>query len=497
MVDSYILEPEKKISVLKETDILVIGGSQSGVAAAICAKRANPAAKVLLIEQAGYLGGQAVGGLVVHWEFREYTNNNGQVLARGIGKEMISRIVAKGHSDPLYAEWLEGQGPPFKDVQDKRAHGDIPLDVNDIKLVLIEMCDEAGVDVLLHAKAAGVLPPDASTGKPATRGVFVETINGRYAIKARIVVDCTANADVAWWVGGESAVILPEKQVMGMQAYVWIENVDLERFVKEGLWKESGFQVLYPSDKQQMLDHVHQGKTIIARGFVNAIDEAYENEPTLHDIYEKTGAVPQIYFWLKTVKTRRIEIDGKAKYMGTFAIEGPLFMWKQIDPLLVTRAELNQVIAAHVQAKMHRYIPGWEHSCLDRTVDRIGFRETRIPIGLYALTKTDVLGHATFDDAIGRGSGHDIGRGNFAAEFGYDIPYRVLVPKNIDGLLCGARSVSVEGDRDDEQLTALNAHRGISACIVVSQASGVAAALCVKHNVEPRNLDVHALQNEL
>ena len=68
----------------------------------------------------------------------------------------------------------------------------------------------------------------------------------------------------------------------------------------------------------------------------------------------------------------------------------------------------------------------------------------------------------------------EFGRGNFEAEYGYDIPYRCLVPANIDGLLFGARCISVEDDGADESLTALNAHRGITATIVVSQASGVA-----------------------
>lgn len=490
-----ITEPARDLPVLRDIDILVIGGSQSGVAAAVCARRANPDAKVLLVEQNGYLGGQAVGGLVVHWEFREFTNNKGQVIARGIGKELITRIVKKGHSDPLYTEWMEGRGPPFTGVPDGRAHGDTPLDVNDIKLVLIEACEEAGVEVLLHARVAGPLPLDTSTGHPASRGAFIETINGRFAVKAKIVIDCSAFADMAWWIGRKNAVTVPMHQVMAMQAYAWIDNVDIETFVKEGIHKGSGFQVLYPKDRQQMLDHVHQGKTIIVRGFADTIDEAYEAEPGLYDAFEATGAIPQIYFWLKTVRTRRVKCNGTTKYIGTFAIEGPSFRWSQVDPFLVSKAEMNQVKAVHVQAKMHRYLPGWQDACLDRTVDRIGFRQTRIPIGLYALTGEDVTSHARFEDVIGRGSGHDIGRGNVNAEYGYDIPYRVLVPKAIDGLLFGARTASVESQ--DEMLIALNAHRGISTGMIVSQAAGVAAALCVKHGVEPRALDVKMLQAAL
>ncbi|MFX0103630.1 MAG: FAD-dependent oxidoreductase [Candidatus Hodarchaeota archaeon] len=496
MNDEMITEPERKIPVVRNVDIVVIGGSQSGVAAAVSAKRTNKDLKVLVVEETGYLGGQSVGGLVVHYEFREYTNNKGQVIAKGIGKEMIERIVKKGHSDPLYTEWLEGKGPPFKGVDDERAHGDIPLDVNDIELVLIEMCEEAGVEVLLHSKAVSPLPLETSTGFPASRGVIVETSGGRMAIKSKMVIDCSANALMAWWIGGENAVLIPESQAMSMQAYVWIENVDLEQFV-EGAWEQKAFQVLYPRTKEQMIEHVHQGKTIITRGWADVIDEALENEPELAEAYEKTGAIPQIYFWLKTVKTRKIEVGGKVKYIGTFAIEGPQFFNSQIDPFIITQAEIGQKKAAHIQARMHRYLPGWQESFLDRTVSKIGFRQTRIPVGLYALTAADVRKHARFDDVIGRHTGHDIGRDNPEAEFGYDIPYRCLVPAEIDGLLSGARAVSVEGDENDKRLTALNAHRGISSTIIVSQACGTAAALCIEQGIEPRDLDVKKLQDKL
>ncbi len=52
-----IVEPCRKTLILREVDVLVIGGCQSGVAAAVCARRVNPATKVLLVEQHGYLGG--------------------------------------------------------------------------------------------------------------------------------------------------------------------------------------------------------------------------------------------------------------------------------------------------------------------------------------------------------------------------------------------------------------------------------------------------------
>ncbi|MHA1681337.1 MAG: FAD-dependent oxidoreductase [Promethearchaeota archaeon] len=503
MAVKFITQPARRVEILRRVDVLVIGGSQSGVAAAVCARRANPGASVLLVEQNGFLGGQSVGGLVIHYEFREHTNNRGQVLAKGISKEIISRVVDKGHSDPLFKEWLEGKGPPFEGVPDGRAHGDVPLNDNDIKLVLVEMCEEAGVEVLLHTRAVDasdeVYSPAMTTTPPGSlpeRVIFIETINGRYAVLSKMVVDCSGNADVAFWLGGPGAAIIPTRQVMSMQAYVWIEGVDLEEFVN-AVWERKGWHVLYPDNKEQMMEHVRQGKVIITRGWMDIIDKAFEAEPNLIDAYDETGAVPQMYFWLKTVKTRKVEVGGRIKYLGTFAIEGPQFLDNQMDPFTVSRAELNQVKGAHIQARMHTYIPGWQHSKLDRTVSRIGFRQTRIPLGLYKLTKEDVLTHARFDDVVGRGSGHDIGRGKEDAEYGYDIPYRILVPEKIDGLLFGARCVSVEDDGADQMLTALNAHRGITTCMIVSQASGVAAALCLKLGVQPRDLDVKVLQDEL
>ncbi|MBN2150086.1 MAG: FAD-dependent oxidoreductase, partial [Candidatus Lokiarchaeota archaeon] len=478
MVVDFIEEPARRVPVLREVDVLVVGGSQSGVAAAVSAKRANKDAAVMLVEQNGFLGGQAVSCMVVHWEFREFTNNAGQVISRGIGKEMIRRIVGKGHSDPLFKDWLDGKGPPFKDVPDGRASNDVPLELEDIKLVLVEMCEEAGVEVLLHARAVGVLPPGASTGKPAPRGVFVETIDGRYAIKARIVVDCTAFADVAHWMG-EAHV--PGVQAIAMQAYAWIGGVDLEAFVNDGVFGNCGGSPLYPDNKQQMLDHVHQGRVIRSKGFTPVIDQACESEPGLCEEYDKSGAVPQMSFYVKSVRTRKVGCAGKAKYIGTFAIEGPTFRWSQVDPLVVSKAELAQLKAVAALARMHAYLPGWRASFIDRTVSAIGLRQTRIPNGMYKLTNADITEHRRFDDVIGRHTGHDVGRRTPGGEYGYDIPYRCLYAANVDGLLFGSRCVSVESEDADPHLTALTAHRGISSTLVVSQAAGVAAALCVRH----------------
>ena len=156
----------------------------------------------MLIEQFGYLGGQSIGTMVIHYEQREYTNNKGQVITRGIGKEIIQRCVAKGHSDPLYQEWLDGKGPPYQGVQDARAVGDIPLNLEDLKVVFQEMCDEASIQVKLYTKLVDIIKDDgdgASFPKP-THAVIAD-MSGLSAISAKIFVDCSANNDVAFFIG--------------------------------------------------------------------------------------------------------------------------------------------------------------------------------------------------------------------------------------------------------------------------------------------------------
>ena len=71
----------------KDHDIIVVGGSPSGVAAAICAAREG--ASVLLVERNCFLGGQSVATMVVQWEKRAFINHLGAVATRGIAKEMV------------------------------------------------------------------------------------------------------------------------------------------------------------------------------------------------------------------------------------------------------------------------------------------------------------------------------------------------------------------------------------------------------------------------
>jgi hypothetical protein len=121
-------------------------------------------------------------------------------------------------------------------------------------------------------------------------------------------------------------------------------------------------------------------------------------------------------------------------------------------------------------------MPGFENAYLIDTASQIGVRETRKVVGEYTLTREDVTGRKHFQDAI--------------ASSVFDIPYRCLVPKNINGLLVAGRCISVSHEAHGNI-------RNIPPCLATGQAAGVAAAISVQTGVSPRNINITALQKAL
>ncbi len=72
----------------------------------------------------------------------------------------------------------------------------------------------------------------------------------------------------------------------------------------------------------------------------------------------------------------------------------------------------------------------------------------------------------------------------------YCIPYRIMVPQAVDGLLVAGRCVSATHE-------ALGAIRVMPCAFAMGQAAGASAALSAKAGVQPRNVNVRELQTTL
>lgn len=115
---------------------------------------------------------------------------------------------------------------------------------------------------------------------------------------------------------------------------------------------------------------------------------------------------------------------------------------------------------------------------------QLGVRHTRRLVGISRIARADWDKVAIARDEIGVSP-------SVSARFPVmSVPYGVLVPRKLDGLLACGRHISCDA----------NSHgfmREIPQCWLTGQAAGVAAALAANAKVEPRAIDVAGLQKIL
>ena len=175
--DGKVIEPRRELAILDTTDVLVVGGGPAGVVAAIAAKRAG--VKVTLVERYGHLGGLWTGGLVLL--VLGHIVQGGKQVCQGIGEEILQRL-----------DKLDGA------IIDRRPGVNPTVDAEAVKYVMVEMIEEAGVNIFLHCWGV-----EAIVNGDAVQGVVFESKSGRQAILAKVVVDATGDGDIFASAGAE------------------------------------------------------------------------------------------------------------------------------------------------------------------------------------------------------------------------------------------------------------------------------------------------------
>lgn len=178
-----VVQPRREIPVLRETDVLVVGGGTAGVVAALAAARAG--VSVTLVERYGCFGGLWTAGLVlIVLSTHVRSGGKHQKMVHGIGDEMLARIAAMPHGAINY-----GADSPK----------DATTDPEVTKYVMASMLREAGVNILLNSWVT-----NAVMDGNVIRGVLFESKSGCLAVKAKQVVDSTGDGDVFDAAGAES-----------------------------------------------------------------------------------------------------------------------------------------------------------------------------------------------------------------------------------------------------------------------------------------------------
>lgn len=194
---------------------------------------------------------------------------------------------------------------------------------------------------------------------------------------------------------------------------------------------------------------------------------------------------------------------GSARPEGTFACDfgtNAVVWGPGVGP--INGVDADELSQAEVDARLRVYEdfarkqaehPELADARLAETPPLLGVRQTRFVEGEYKLTAEDALTGRRFDDAVAISSCaiiHYYGYRRYLEHEGYDIPYRCLVPKEVDGLLAAGRCISSEQQPYES-------HRAMAPIMAIGQAAGTAAALCCRSAACPRSLSVQLLQDEL
>jgi hypothetical protein len=149
---------------------------------------------------------------------------------------------------------------------------------------------------------------------------------------------------------------------------------------------------------------------------------------------------------------------------------------------------------------LRKYVAGYENCNVKFSADTMGVRESRRVMGEYVLSVEDLRVGRRFEDVIVHKANFTVdihnpdggGQAEGLAEVvhPYDIPYRCLVPKNVENLLVTGRCISATHE-------AMASFRIMSVCMALGEAAGIAASIAAEQDVTPRQLDVKLVQDAL
>ena len=266
----HIEEKARTIPVIHDCDVCVLGGSCTGVFAAV--RAAQSGSKVALVEKQNAFGGAATSGLVAIWH-RLKDRDFKRTIIGGLTQSMIDRLTAIGACD------------------DKGWDRSFNINTEELKIELDKLVMDHGVTPFLHT----VYTRPVVEGN-RVKAVFIENKNGRQAIRAKVFIDATGDGDLAKDAG------IPFTIRQGLQPPTTGANIqglpdDILNLIKThgeafGLKKDSGWGTVIPGTRDVRLcayTHVFSTDASDAQQLTAAEIEGRRQVRAYMDIARKYG----------------------------------------------------------------------------------------------------------------------------------------------------------------------------------------------------------------
>ncbi len=411
-------EPARAVPLAGDADVIVCGAGPAGVTAAITAARAG--ARVRLFEAHGALGGVWTSSLL------------GYLLdfdKPGFNQELVRKLDAR-----------DARRIPSKSA--------MTYQPEEMKVLLDELCLAAGVKIQLHTH---VVAAYREGRRLAT--VVTESKSGRQAWRAPVFIDTTGDGDLGALAGCE-----------------W-ETGETKECPCQPL---SMCALLVVKDHTALAPFIHRAQTTN----VEATKRAFRAEII------RGGVTPS--YMMPTLFPIRDNL--------LLAMMNHEYGILAFDAVKLTAATLN------ARAELHRIVHGlrklggpWDGIQIAATPEQIGIRDGRRIRGRYIVNRADLVAGARHADAVVRptfpvdihaydkahaGGGYT---NSGVKALPYDIPYRALVARDVDGLLLAGRCIS--GD-----YLAHASYRVTGNAVAMGEAAGAAAALAASGKSLPHEL---------
>jgi FAD dependent oxidoreductase len=436
-------------------DVIVVGGGTAGAIAGIAAARAG--AKTLVVEALGSLGGSGTNAQVTPL-MRNVSS--GENLNRGITDELKQRLIARcdGAVDKNNNDnWFNPEG---------------------MKFVLERMLIEAGGEILYHTHFVA-----SELEAKKISSVVVHNKDGLSRLTAHTFIDATGDADVSVSAGAPFDAGDSEGVHQAMSLRFILGGVDLEKLC----------------------------------GFLAQHGQAQESHKFMHFwmVWEKNSSLEALF---RQAVNDGVLLERDGDYFQGFSIPGMpgciSFNCPRLDADLNDGASAWTLSKAQVDGKLaidrllifcRKYLTGCENGFIASYAPMVGVRETRRIRGEYILTLEDILECRKFEDAICRNHYPvDIHtpRGKklvhertgafpyFQPDAFHEIPYRSLIPLEIENLLVPGRCASATFE-------AQSAIRVQQNCHSMGEAAGLAAAWCATKNIGVREVSALELRRAL